>query len=431
MNQKQLTSPRARIKEALRTHPKGMTITEISKKVNLNRNSVAKYLDVLLISGHAEMRSYGPAKVFFPSQRIPISAMLNFSSDYILVLDENLKVVQVNDNLLNLMDTEKEAILGLSVESIPHVVLTSQEVLSRIKKALDGKDSTIEVKFQVTGKEFYFHTKIIPSTFEEGSKGVTLCMENITERKNAEWMLRERVKELNCLYSISQLVDESDQDIERILEDVVSLIPPAWYYSNIACARIIFDEQVFESANFVETDWKQSADIKVHGEKIGAVEVYYLKKRPVIYEGPFLKEERDLLNVIAEQLGKNIERIQGEEMLRASEAKYSAVVENTADGIVIIQDGVLKFVNSASVELVGYTPEELIGIDFLNLVVPEHREMVMKRYSDRMAGKDVPSAYEISLLRKDEETLPVEVNATLFNYEGKPADLVFLRKRMS
>ncbi len=87
----------------------------------------------------------------------------------------------------------------------------------------------------------------------------------------------------------------------------------------------------------------------------------------------------------------------------------------------------LKFVNTASVELVGYSPEELIGIDFLKLIASKDREMVKKRYADRMAGKEVSFIYGIALIRKDGTTLPVELNATLINYEGKPADLVFIR----
>ena len=121
------------------------------------------------------------------------------------------------------------------------------------------------------------------------------------------------------------------------------------------------------------------------------------------------------------------ERKRMEEVLRESEAKYSALVENSRDGIVILQGGVMKFVNTASLEIVGYTPEELLGIDFLKMVTPEDREMVMKRYADRMAGKEVPSIYEMALIRKDGITVPVEVNATFINYEGRPADLVVIR----
>ena len=89
----------ALIRTILKKNSKGMTVTDISREMDINRNSVAKYLDILLISGHAEMITFGPAKVFFPSRRIPLSAMLNFTLDYIILLDRDLKFLQMNDNL--------------------------------------------------------------------------------------------------------------------------------------------------------------------------------------------------------------------------------------------------------------------------------------------------------------------------------------------
>ena len=140
-----------------------------------------------------------------------------------------------------------------------------------------------------------------------------------------------------------------------------------------------------------------------------------------------IAELAEMRQRIAELEELETERKRMEEVLRESEAKYSTLVENSRDGIVILQGGVMKFVNTASLEIVGYTPEELLGIDFLKMVTPEDREMVMRRYADRMAGKEVPSIYEMALIRKDGITVPVEVNATFINYEGRPADLVVIR----
>lgn len=118
---------------------------------------------------------------------------------------------------------------------------------------------------------------------------------------------------------------------------------------------------------------------------------------------------------------------QAEERFKESEAKYSAVVENSRDGIVVLQDGVIRFVNKISFELAGYKPEELVGIDFLEMIVPEDREVVAQRYFDRLAGKEVPNINETIIIRKDGTELPVELNATVIDYEGRPADLVFIR----
>jgi len=105
------------------------------------------------------------------------------------------------------------------------------------------------------------------------------------------------------------------------------------------------------------------------------------------------------------------ERRQAEERSKVSEAKYSAVVENSRDGIVVLQEGLVQFVNKISLELAGYKPEELVGVDFLEMIVPEDREVVAQRYFDRLAGKEVPNINETIIIRKDGTKLPVELTA--------------------
>ncbi len=146
--------------------------------------------------------------------------------------------------------------------------------------------------------------------------------------KKRTYTLGERVKELNCLYSISKLVEEGEITLEEIFQGVVDLIHPSWQYPEITCARIIIDKKEYRTDNFKETKWKQTTDILVKGEKIGSLVVCYLEEKPEIDEGPFLKEERNLINAIVERLGKIIERKRGEETLRKNESKYRTLVEN-------------------------------------------------------------------------------------------------------
>jgi len=159
---------------------------------------------------------------------------------------------------------------------------------------------------------------------------------DITDRKRMEEVLQGRVKELDCLYGVTKLIEQFGDDLDRILDGVVSLIPPAWQCPDIICARIICDGQVFESANFKETDWKQSADIKVRGERIGVVEVYYLEKRPESYEGPFREEERNVINAIATRLGRIIERIRANKELSFKDMLLDAQFETSIDGILVV-----------------------------------------------------------------------------------------------
>jgi len=123
----------------------------------------------------------------------------------------------------------------------------------------------------------------------------------------------ERVKELNCLYSISHLIETPGISLPDILLGSVKLLPPAWQYPQITCARITQDEREYKTENFRETKWKLASEIKVVGKDPGSVEVFYLEEQPKEYEGPFLKEERALINAVAERFGRIVERVQSQE----------------------------------------------------------------------------------------------------------------------
>ncbi|MBA7582984.1 hypothetical protein ES708_24922 [subsurface metagenome] len=145
--------------------------------------------------------------------------------------------------------------------------------------------------------------------------------------------LKERVKELNCLWEISNLVEKPDTSLEAIIKGTVNLLPSTWQYPQITCARIILETKEYKTKNFKETIWKQGSDIMVHQKPVGTVQVYYLEERPQRDEGPFLKEERNLIDIIAERLGKIIERKQGEIELQQSYQKLQKTMEGTIDTI--------------------------------------------------------------------------------------------------
>lgn len=121
------------------------------------------------------------------------------------------------------------------------------------------------------------------------------------------------------------------------------------------------------------------------------------------------------------------ERKLAEEALRESESKYSTIVEKGNDGIVILQDGILKFANSKMRELTGFTHEEVKESPFLRFVSLQYRDLVMKRYKKRVAGQNVPSKYEIEIISKSGRIIPVEINASYIDYEGRPADMAIVR----
>lgn len=146
---------------------------------------------------------------------------------------------------------------------------------------------------------------------------------NEKERKQVEEALRkqthnldERVKELNCLYGISKLIEAPDISFEEVLQGVVNLIPPSWQYPEITCARMIIEDQVFVTDNFKETIWKQTSNIILDAKQIGLLEVFHLEEKQEMGEGSFLKEESHLINAIAERMGKIIGHIRTEDALK-------------------------------------------------------------------------------------------------------------------
>ena len=127
-------------------------------------------------------------------------------------------------------------------------------------------------------------------------------------------------------------------------------------------------------------------------------------------------------------IGKDItERITFDTALKASEAKYSKIIENTADGITVLQDGLVRFVNTAFVNFLGYKKEETIGTPFPKYLAQDEVERVVKNYKRRLAGKKILKIYETCLRKKDGTIVPVEFNASVGLYEGRPADYVFIR----
>ena len=144
-------------------------------------------------------------------------------------------------------------------------------------------------------------------------EGVVQTLGIALTHRRTQVELRERVKELTCLYGIAKVVEHPDISLNDTLKGIVKLLPPAWLYPKIASARITLDGHFHPSPRFRESGQKQLADIVVNGERRGTVEVVYSKKKLELDEGPFLREERTLINNIAREVALIVERKQIEQ----------------------------------------------------------------------------------------------------------------------
>jgi PAS domain S-box-containing protein len=191
--------------------------------------------------------------------------------------------------------------------------------------------------------------------------------------------INERMKELNCLYGISKLVETPGISLEEMLEKTVCLIPAGWQYPDIACAKILIGDREFRTKNFTESAWKQSAPIKVYGTVMGKIEVGYLEERPELEDGPFLKEERLLIDAIAERIGHITERNKAEE----TQKRLVAIIEATPDfvGFADAKDKHIIYVNKAGRKMCGIGNDE----DVTKLNISDvHPEWTNKMFAEEI-----------------------------------------------
>ncbi len=118
--------------------------------------------------------------------------------------------------------------------------------------------------------------------------------------------LQERAKELNCLYRVEEILNAEGSSLEAAFQGVVEAIPPGWQYPDECVARIRCPDATYDTGAFRETEWMQRAEIRAYGEPFGTLEIAYLRQMPQADDGPFLKEERKLLETIAERIGSCI-----------------------------------------------------------------------------------------------------------------------------
>jgi len=274
-------------------------------------------------------------------------SLLENAPDIILKADSDGKILFINRTVPGF---SVEETIGRSVYEYipPDYQDMTREAIKQVFKTGDS------VSFETIaagpgGAPSWYSTRLGP--VKRGGKivAVTQISTDISERKQTEkelnkrtYVLNERVKELNCLYGISDLVEKRDTSLDKILDGVVGLIPPAWQYPEITCARIIFEGKEFRTDKYRDSIWKQTSEIFVNGERLGILEVCYLEEKPENIEGPFLAEERLLINSIAGRLGRIIELRQGQEALKKAHDELEMRVEQRTAELMIANEKLNK-----------------------------------------------------------------------------------------
>ena len=175
----------------LKENPRGLSVSEVADALHINRNTTARYLDKLLVSGRVEMRTFGKAKVFFISKRVPVSAMLNLSSEMVLTVNADLTVIQANSAALAYFSCTAEDLIGNPIYEGYAQKLCCGELTEQIRSALRGTSVRDELRIEEIEGDVIFDVRIFPLVLPDGNRGATLLLEDITSRVKTEEQLAE------------------------------------------------------------------------------------------------------------------------------------------------------------------------------------------------------------------------------------------------
>ncbi|MFH1313838.1 MAG: PAS domain S-box protein [Candidatus Eisenbacteria bacterium] len=359
------------------------------------------------------------------------ASLLQSISDAIIATDKDFKITSWNKAAEKTYGFTEAEVLGRKADEVTRLEYSTERieiVLERFLKEGHWQGEVIQRHRDGTYISVYTSVTALKSESGEivGAVGVN---RDVTSRKRVEQDLRERthdlcerVKEMKCLYTAHSLMTDLEKPLCEVLQDVTNHLPAGWQYPEIACGRIIFQGREFTTNNFRETAWKQSEAIEISGTPVGSIEVGYLEERPAADEGPFLMEERELIVALTRSIGGFAERRLAAETLRESEEKYRSLVDNSSDGIVIVQGLEIKLVNRVMLTMFGCTSEsDMLGRSFVDFVTPEFRESMKERGIGREQGESVPAQYEFKGLRRDGTEFDAEISLAMLKYQGRPA----------
>ena len=236
--------------------------------------------------------------------------------------------------------------------------------LAYVEQMLAGEIQTYSMEkryIRKDGSEVWINLTVALVRHGDGEPAFFISVvEDISARKQAEAVLQERVKELNCLHSLGRIVEEEDGALDELLEASVSLLPPAWRFPDDATARIVWGDRTFQSGGDLgAATARLSASLVVEGGEAGTVEVAYRQDHPAVDEGPFLHQERALLDTFAGRLSHIVERSEARGELRRHREHLEKLVQERTEEL-HRQKAVLEAINDVFVEaLASETEEEL------------------------------------------------------------------------
>ena len=447
----------ARIKNFLKGSAKGYTVTEISHAIEINRNSVAKYLDVLCISGAVELKVIGSAKIYTLTKRIPISSILSLSSDYLFVLDDEFVITYVNEHVLNFEKKTAEDIVGKSVDSAGLLLLSDPDIESILRECTQGKDILKEIEVDNNGKTWYFRAKFVPSILENGKRGILIILDDITEikqyQRDLEKTVQDRTKELTQTSTTLKKEIKSHREVRNAFEDserkYQTLIELAqegiWTFDTDGNTTFV-NQKMAEILGYAADEMRGTSIVSCTAANDRA---YLEEKLARIQNGSneqfkliFLKKDntpaytRLSASPRIDEKGRFIYGLfvvsdvtalkKADDALVESELHYRTIIETSPNGILVLDlEGIIQLGNIQGATMLGHkTTGELAGKNFFDYVTPNDLED-SRAHLKKTLEKGFSKYYECRLISKDNTAFCAEVSvSTIPDHTGRPSGFV-------
>ncbi|HEY0652842.1 MAG TPA: PAS domain S-box protein [Chryseosolibacter sp.] len=265
-------------------------------------------------------------------------AVFEQASDAIMITDLSGKFVDINPGFSKMLGYTKEEIINYRISDIidpdqlrAHPIrfkdLEAGERIVNERTMIHKDGSRVDVEADV--KKFDDkHFMAISRDIRERKNTANKLLRYINEQKATNHSLNERIKELTTLYKISELLGSVEKTEEQVFAEIPKILPPGWQYPEICAARLIIFNKEYASTNFAESRYKQKVVFEVDRSE-ASIEIVYLEERPDEFEGPFFKEERNLLNVVGEMLRIYVITRLEQRELNKTQANLSATINNT------------------------------------------------------------------------------------------------------
>lgn len=412
-------------------------IRKDGKVIDYEIHTVPIYKDNITIAFQAILRNIGERKAIEKALRESQRQLANLLANlpgmaYKCSFDEKWTMQFVSSGSYDLTGYPADALIQNNIIAYGDLILSEDKdrVLSEVKNAIDN-NKTFELSYRIKTAD-----GTIKWVWEQGSglknsagkiETVEGFIADITEQKNIQEALAEN---------------------EELYRKLISTLPDMIVITDLQGKIIFVNEQGIKLSgyeSFTEIKNKSIFDFVTDSDKARALENFSLMitvtKGPEEYtfldksglkldfevNGEVLRNQDQSPYGFIFSCREITARKKAEAALTQSEEKYRTLVDSMQDGVFLIQNGKLNFVNEAFAKLIGYSVNELLNLDFTKVVAPEDFELVLSNYKKRQAGEEVASSYEWRMLHKNGSRVFVNMSVRLINFQGEVASIGTLK----